>query len=243
MLCHVFPSIITLATEINVDHGTFNYTPPRIDNFEESLFSQDRIVERFETRFPREYYSPWQIGIWMIKRFESVRLFPYKCSARVWTIGYGHRITKKQVIQYAFTGITLEQADKWFHEDMLEARDESRKIYPDVRCYQEWACTSLIFNCGSGKLKGTKLDRYIKEERYHKVAHQLKKWIKVNGKDSRGLLKRRILEGRLWTEKLTQDEVHEIKLVVASKREKEVANPTLSPELLDVRLDLLNAVK
>lgn len=55
-------------------------------------------------------------GLNLIEHFEGLRLRAYQCSARVWTVGYGHpaNVRPDDVI-------TEEEADSFLHQDIANS--------------------------------------------------------------------------------------------------------------------------
>ena len=59
-------------------------------------------------------------GIELIKHFEGCRLEAYKCSAKVWTIGWGHTRGVKEG-----DTCTQEEADQEYLQKLLEIPEEN----------------------------------------------------------------------------------------------------------------------
>ena len=59
-----------------------------------------------------------QEGLALIKKFEGCKLKSYKCSAGVWTIGYGHTAGVKEG-----DVISQPEADKLLEEDIAKFED------------------------------------------------------------------------------------------------------------------------
>lgn len=86
-----------------------------------------------------------------LKRHEGLRLKPYKCSAGVWTIGYGHTkgVTKDS------PAITRQEAEDLLMEDMQDAIGDARRLCP---CFHNLAparkvvVSNMAFNLGYVKL-------------------------------------------------------------------------------------------
>ena len=93
------------------------------------------------------------VGIALIKRFEGCRLTAYKCSAGVWTIGYGHTSGV-----HSGQAITQAQADALLWQDLekFEWYVNSTAYVPITAQLNEnqfAALVSFAFNCGQGNLK------------------------------------------------------------------------------------------
>ena len=92
-------------------------------------------------------------GIALIKRFEGCRLTAYKCSAGVWTIGYGHTSGV-----YAGMRITQAQAEAFFQSDCRKFGSyvNNPAYVPQTEQLNQNqfdALVSFAFNLGQGNLK------------------------------------------------------------------------------------------
>ena len=92
-------------------------------------------------------------GIALIKRFEGCRLTAYKCSAGVWTIGYGHTSGV-----YAGMRITQAQAEAFFQADCRKFGsyvNNSAYVPQTEQLNQNQfdALVSFVFNLGQKWLK------------------------------------------------------------------------------------------
>nr|DAV46688.1 MAG TPA: Lysozyme [Caudoviricetes sp.] len=92
-------------------------------------------------------------GIALIKRFEGCRLTAYKCSAGVWTIGYGHTAGV-----YAGMRITQAQAEAFFKADCKKCGSyvNNPAYVPQTEQLNQNqfdALVSFVFNLGQKWLK------------------------------------------------------------------------------------------
>lgn len=123
-----------------------------------------------------------------LKRDEGCRLKAYKCTAGVWTIGYGHTGDVKEG-----DTITQHQADQLLLFDIDKHKKELDKALP-------WAHTldnarygvllNMAFNLGIRGLLGFKNTlRMIKEGKYQEAAKNmlLSKWASQVGNRARRL--------------------------------------------------------
>lgn len=81
------------------------------------------------------------------KRFEGLRLFPYKCPAGKLTIGYGHNIEDN--------GITEEIAVKLLDTDLKNAEKEISAKFPRYNRLNEarqFVLADMTFNMGVNRL-------------------------------------------------------------------------------------------
>jgi lysozyme len=145
-----------------------------------------------------------QIAIKTIKVFEGCRLEAYKCSAGVWTIGYGHIQGVKEGMK-----ITQEQAETYFESDIMEYLVPVQKeVGQKCNANQIAALTSFAFNLGNAALKKSTLLKVIKKtpNDFAEIEKQFLRWDKVKtvvkGKvkhiPSNGLKKRREKEVDLY---------------------------------------------
>lgn len=132
-------------------------------------------------------------GIALIKEYEGLRLLAYKCSAGVWTIGYGHTSGVMPGMS-----CTEEQADAWLVEDLAEAEREVRAARTDLTQGQFDALVSFVFNLGAGKFKTSTLRKYVLSRSFILAAQEFGKWINAGGKPERGLIRRRAAEAALF---------------------------------------------
>ena len=115
----------------------------------------------------------------LIKSFESLQLKAYKCSANVWTIGYGHTNNVK-----SSDIITKKQADCFLMQDLYEVeRTINRLVKVNIGV--------LAFN------KSTLLAK-LNTGDYIGAAEQFRRWNKVNNVVMAGLVRRRQAEEDLF---------------------------------------------
>lgn len=133
-------------------------------------------------------------GIELIKRWEGCRLEAYKCSAGVWTIGYGHTRTARQGLR-----ITQEQAEALLIEDLrvFESAVDDAVVAP-LLDNQFAALVSWTFNVGVAAMRSSTLIRKLNRGDYDAVPRELVRWAKVKGKPVHGLANRRAAEAGLW---------------------------------------------
>ncbi len=135
-------------------------------------------------------------GIALIKEFEGCRLQSYRCSAGVWTIGYGH--TGKD-IKEGMT-ITQQEADDWLVVDcnrVLQMLRDTLRV--PIRQNQLDALVSLGFNIGTEALrKSTLMSLVNRNPDDMNIPEQFDRWVYAGGKVVNGLVRRRKAEGRLY---------------------------------------------
>lgn len=140
-------------------------------------------------------------GLALIKKFEGCELEAYKCSAGVWTIGYGH--TKG--VEEGMT-ITKDQAEEMLLEELVEyekAVEEAVHNQLDQCMFD--ALVSWTYNLGPTNLNNSTMLKVLNAGEYDEVPAQIKRWNKAGGKVLEGLIRRReaealLFEGKDWTD-------------------------------------------
>jgi len=133
-------------------------------------------------------------GLGLIKDFEGLRLKAYLCSAKVWTIGYGHTKGVK-----AGDTCTLAEAEAFLVEDVkwvLVAVERTVKV--PLTPGQRAAVNSFIFNCGATAFRTSTLLRKINAGDYKGAADEFPRWNKAGGKVIKGLVRRRAAERKVF---------------------------------------------
>ena len=134
-----------------------------------------------------------QTGLNLIKQFEGCRLAAYKCSAGVWTIGYGHTSGVA-----AGQTITQAQADAYLRQDCEKFERYVNnptyvRITEQLNQNQFDALVSFAFNCGAGNLKMLCAGRTAAQ-----IAAAMPQYCKAAGKKLAGLVRRRAAEVALF---------------------------------------------
>lgn len=129
-----------------------------------------------------------------ISDFEGCRLAAYKCSAGVWTIGFGHTKGVKEG-----DVCTEEQAKAWLIDDVKEAQTLlAHYINVPVSEGEFVALVSLAFNVGVGALMKSKLLRKLNSGDREGAAEEFLDFDLANGKRIAGLTRRRKEEHDLF---------------------------------------------
>lgn len=133
-------------------------------------------------------------GISIIKDFEGLRLTPYLCPGKIWTIGYGHTRTVIRNMQ-----ITPERANELLADDLrLVERAVTRLVIVPLNDNQFSALVSFAFNVGVTNFERSTLLKLLNRGWYEQVPAQLMRWNRANGEELGGLARRRAAEARLW---------------------------------------------
>jgi lysozyme len=135
-----------------------------------------------------------QEGINLVKLFEGCELTAYKCSAGVWTIGYGHT---RDVTEH--TTCTQAKAEMLLKSDLYEFERYVNKLVtvPLTQCQFD-ALVCWTYNLGPTNLKDSTLLRVLNAGDYEAVPAEIIRWDKVQGKPLAGLTRRRIAEVDMW---------------------------------------------
>ena len=148
----------------------------------------------------------------MIKHHEGVRRNPYRCPARLWTVGVGHVIVPSHARVPFADRLALELPPEWDRQlsdeevnDILK-QDLSRfeagvlRLCPNGLTQHRFdALVSFSFNVGLGNLQNSTLRRKHNRGDYEGAAEEFLKWCKAGGKVLRGLLNRRQDEKALYS--------------------------------------------
>jgi lysozyme len=142
-------------------------------------------------------------GLALIKHFEGCRLEAYQDSGGVWTIGYGHTRAVKPGDR-----ITDAQAESLLRADLANSeRSVGALVRVPLSQAQFDALVSFEFNTGGLELRGkagkpapSMLLRLVNDERHLAVPEQLCRWRHDNGRELKGLIRRRVAEAALYLE-------------------------------------------
>lgn len=134
-------------------------------------------------------------GIRLIKHFEGFRSFPYRCSANVLTIGYGHT----QGVSEDMAHITERYACELLEQDLKKFESSVKKLIKIPLKQNEFdALVSFAFNLGAGALQRSTLRQKLNREDRQGAADEFLKWCRAGGKILKGLLRRRIAEREMF---------------------------------------------
>ena len=136
-------------------------------------------------------------GLSLIKKFEGCKLEAYKCSAGVWTIGYGHTTGVKEG-----DVCTQEEAEKLLRGDIFNFEEyvqDSVKV--DLDQSQFDALVAWTFNLGPGNLRSSTMLKKLNNGEYESVPFEMRRWNKAGGKTLDGLIRRRQAESLLFESK------------------------------------------
>ena len=135
-----------------------------------------------------------QKGIDLIKTFEGCKLFAYRDSVGVPTIGYGHVKGVKMGMS-----ITQKQAEEFLKSDIKPVERLLNGMDINYTQNQFDALTSWIFNLGEGNFKKSTMYKNIVARKSDiEITDQMVKWVNAGGKPLLGLKRRRREEANMF---------------------------------------------
>jgi lysozyme len=135
-----------------------------------------------------------QKGIDLIKTFEGCKLFAYRDSVGVPTIGYGHVKGVKMGMS-----ITQKQAEEFLKSDIKPVERLLNGMGINYTQNQFDALTSWIFNLGEGNFKKSTMYKNIVARKSDiEITDQMVKWVNAGGKPLAGLKRRRVAEANMF---------------------------------------------
>lgn len=148
----------------------------------------------------------------MIRHHEGVRLKPYQCPAKLWTIGVGHVIDAnhgKLKIEQRIglpcppewnRTFTMEEVDAILAKDLERFERGVLRFCPSAATRQGWldSLVSFSFNLGLGTLQRSTLRAKFNRGDYDEAADEFLKYTKAGGKVLKGLVNRRNDERALF---------------------------------------------
>ena len=146
-----------------------------------------------------------QKALKLIAHHEGVRTKPYRCPARLWTVGVGHvidpnhaRVPFEERNNLAIPEgwnrtFTLEEVNAILAKDLERFERGVLKYCPTAGSRQAWldSLVSFSFNVGLGTLQRSTLRQRHNRGDYAGAADELLKYCKAGGKVLRGLENRR----------------------------------------------------
>jgi lysozyme len=143
-------------------------------------------------------------SIYMIKHHEGVRQKPYKCPAKLWTVGVGHVLYPEQgklkidqrdgfaLKIEDFRTFSMEEVDGILRTDLDRFERGVEKFCPVPLTQGQFdALVSFSFNVGLGTLQRSTLRQKILRGDMEGASEELLKYCMAGGKVLRGLLNRR----------------------------------------------------
>jgi lysozyme len=159
-------------------------------------------------------------GIHLMHYFEGYRNKPYKCSAKIWTVGWGHAMYPDQL---RLPNVRTESYNGMIRDD-YQLKPEDNRVWPkeelvamfknDLAGFERGvlrlvpgvlgrqgsfdALVSFAFNAGLGNLQRSQIRMRANRDDWEGAADALMDWTKGGGKVLPGLVKRRQAERSLF---------------------------------------------
>lgn len=149
----------------------------------------------------KKIISTGPLGVALIKKYEGFVARPYRCPAGVPTIGYGatHYADGSRV-KMTDPPLTETEASALLKEMLKHYEQKVDSMTTDaINQHQFDALVSFAYNLGHKQLQNSTLLRLVnKNPNDPAIAKQFPRWNLVNGKVSRGLVRRRAEEAALY---------------------------------------------
>ncbi len=148
--------------------------------------------------------------------FEGYRAKPYRCSAAIWTVGWGHAMYADQlnlpnVRKEGYTGLIrsdyqLKEGDArvWSKDELVnlfkvDIDTFERGVFrlsPNLASHQSKfdAVVSFAYNAGLGNYQRSTIRMKVNRGDWEGAAEAFMSWTKAGGKEVSGLVKRRKAE-------------------------------------------------
>jgi lysozyme len=152
--------------------------------------------------------------------FEGYRNKPYRCSAAIWTVGWGHAMYSDQlnlpnIRKEGYTGLIradyqLKEGDNrvWSKEELVELFKVDinsfergvLRLSPNLVGHQSKfdAVVSFAYNAGLGNYQRSTIRMKVNRGEWDAAAEAFMSWTKAGGKEVAGLVKRRKAEKALF---------------------------------------------
>lgn len=135
-----------------------------------------------------------QKGIDLIKEFEGCKLYAYRDSVGIPTIGYGHTKGVRMGMS-----ITKAQAETFLKDDIKPVERVLNAMGINYTQNQFDALVSWIYNLGSGNFRSSTMYRKILAKADEvEITDQLVKWHNAGGRPLLGLKRRRVAEANMY---------------------------------------------
>jgi len=150
-------------------------------------------------------------AIKVIKHHEGVKQRPYRCPARLWTIGVGHVLYPSQgAIKLELRDsmplkseddrqFSMEEVDAILKSDLARFERGVEQFIPVQLTQNQFdACVSFAFNVGLGTLQRSTFRQKVIRGDIEGAADELLKYCMAGGKPLKGLQNRRIDERAMF---------------------------------------------
>ena len=152
--------------------------------------------------------------------FEGYRNKPYRCSAAIWTVGWGHAMYADQlnlpnVRKEGYTGLIRSDYQLKGEDNRVWSKDELVDLFKvDINTFERGvlrlvpgstgrqgsfdALVSFAFNAGLGNLQRSQIRMRANRDDWEGAADAFRQWTMGGGKVLPGLVKRREAEIALF---------------------------------------------
>ena len=161
-----------------------------------------------------------KVGIDLMHHFEGYRNRPYRCSAAIWTIGFGHAMYADQlslpnVRKEGYTGLIRSDYQLKGEDNRVWSKEELVDLFKvDINSFERGvlrlspnlvnhqskfdAVTSFAYNAGLGNYQRSTIRMKVNREDWTGASEAFMSWTKAGGKEVSGLVKRRKAEVTLF---------------------------------------------
>ena len=134
-------------------------------------------------------------GVEFTKSWETFQPRVYDDGYGYGTVGYGHRVNPGE--DYS-DGITKDDAEELLLNDLEKAENcVNKNVHTILTQNQFDALVSFVFNCGGANFKKSTMLKRLNDGDMA-IGDEFRKWVKSAGKTSRGLVKRREQERKIY---------------------------------------------
>jgi len=168
-----------------------------------------------------------ELGLDLMHKFEGFRNRPYKCSAKIWTVGWGHAMYGDQlrlpnVRTGTYTGMIRDDYQLKPEDNRVWSKEELVEIFKnDLETFERGvlrlvpgvvgrqgafdALVSFAFNAGLGNVQRSTIRMRANRGDWEGAAAAFRMWTKGGGKVLPGLVRRREAEIALFLSGETHD--------------------------------------
>lgn len=134
----------------------------------------------------------------LVKRFEGLRLEPYRDAVGFWTVGWGHLVSRDRTAP-APAAIDLDRAGALLAADLARtAAAVLRLARVPLSDGRFGALVSFAFNIGTGNLQASTLLKRVNRAEHDEVPPQFRRWVYAGGVKLPGLVRRRSAEAEMY---------------------------------------------
>ena len=152
--------------------------------------------------------------------FEGYRTRPYRCSAAIWTVGWGHAMYSDQlnlpnIRKEGYQGLIRSEYQLKEEDNRVWSKDELVDLFKvDINSFERGvlrlspnlvnhqskfdAVVSFAYNAGLGNYQRSTIRIKVNREDWTGASEAFMSWTKAGGKEVAGLVKRRKAEVALF---------------------------------------------